>query len=257
MAKYLHGLPHFIVEMHHKPLVPILNDRSLIEMSPRIQRLRMKLLQFRLTAQYICGCDNVDADAFSRAAVTDPTASNDLAETGITMHVNSVVKQLPATDQRLEQILKLSTTDETLLLLKETILNGWRNKIQQCPLKLQPYWNYRNDITEVEGLLLYRSRIIIPSELRKDILERIHSGHLAMDKCKRRLTDSVFWPGLTNQIEQKVCTIEAKRVNTKPNCSNATMAKNRVGHCEIRRERLHLLSRLLFTMAGCILVKPS
>ena len=87
--------------------------------------------------------------------------------------------------------------------------NGWPNKIQECPLKLQPYWNYRNDITEVESLLLYRSRIIIPSELRKDILERIHSGHLGMDKCKRRARDSVFWPGLTNQIEQRVRKCES------------------------------------------------
>ena len=204
MAKYLHGLPYFIVETDHKPLVPILNDRSLIEMSLRIQRLRMKLLQFRLTAQYIRGCDNVDADAFSRAPVTAPTASDELEETEITMHVNSVIKQLPATDQRLEQIRKLSTTDETLVLLKETILNGWPNKIQECPLKLQPYWNYRNDITEVQGLLLYRSRIIIPSELRKEILERIHSGHLGMDKCKRRARDTVFWPGLSNKIKQRV-----------------------------------------------------
>ena len=169
----------------------------------------MKLLQFRLTDQYIRGCDNVDADAFSRAPVTAPTASDELAETEITMHVNSVIKQLPATDQRLEQIGKLSTTDETLVLLKETISNGWPNKIQECPLKLQQYWNYRNDITEVQGLLLYRSRIIIPSELRKEILERIHSGHLGMDKCKRRARDSVFWPGLSNQIEQRVRKCES------------------------------------------------
>ena len=75
--------------------------------------------------------------------------------------------------------------------------------------EVTPYWNYRNDITEVEGLLLYRSQIIIPSELRKDILERIHSGHLGMDKCKRRARDSVFWPGLTNQIEQRVRKCES------------------------------------------------
>ena len=169
----------------------------------------MKLLPLRLTAQYIRGCDNVYADSFSRAPLAAPTASDELAETEITMHVNSGIKQLPVTDKRLEQIRKLSTTDKTVVLLKETISNGWPNKIQVCPLKLQPYWNYLNDITEVEGLLLYPSRIIIPSELRKDILERIHSGHLGMDRCKRKARDSVFWPALTNKVDQRVRKCES------------------------------------------------
>ena len=57
------------------------------------------------------------------------------------------------------------------------------------------------------------------------------------------------------RIMYKVCTMEEKRDNAKPYCSNATTAKNRVGHFEICRERLHHLSRLLFTMAGGILVE--
>ena len=38
MSKYLYGLPNFILETGHKPLIPILNYCSLIEMSPRIPR---------------------------------------------------------------------------------------------------------------------------------------------------------------------------------------------------------------------------
>ena len=39
MNLYLQGLPHFIVETDHNPLVPILNSKSLIDMSPRIQEI--------------------------------------------------------------------------------------------------------------------------------------------------------------------------------------------------------------------------
>ena len=55
MDKYIHGLQHFIIETDHKPLIPILNTRSLLDMSPRIQRMRMKLLRFRFTAKHIAG----------------------------------------------------------------------------------------------------------------------------------------------------------------------------------------------------------
>ena len=204
MAKYLHGLPIFTIETDHKPLVPILNDRALVEMSPRIQRLRMKLLQFRFTATYIRGCDNVDADALSKTPVTAPTEEDEMAEREITSHINSIIQRIPATSQRLEQIRESSATDMTLLVLKETFVKGWPKRIQECPAEVQKYWNFRHDITQKDGLLLYRDRKIIPSELRKDILDKIHTGHLGMDKCKRRARDSVFWPGLNNQIEQFV-----------------------------------------------------
>ena len=67
MAMYLHGLPRFLVCTDHKPLIPILNYKPLGDMSPRIQRLRMRLLKYTFCAEYIPGKDLKDADAFSRA----------------------------------------------------------------------------------------------------------------------------------------------------------------------------------------------
>ena len=208
MGKYLHGLPHFVIETDHKPLIPILNTRLLSDMSPRIQRMRMKLLRFRFTVIHIAGKDNIDADAFSRAPVSQPTSEDELAEQQLQTHVNSVIRQLPATDQRLEEIRRKTKTDKTLEILKDTVRKGWPSYMKLCLPVLQPYWTFLGDISFIEGLLLYRDRIIIPSDMRKDILDKIHVGHLGMDKCKRRARESVFWPGLTNQIEQKVSKCE-------------------------------------------------
>ena len=68
----------------------------------------------------------------------------------------------------------------------------WPHTKSHCPKDIQPYWNIRNDITIVDNLLLYRDRIIIPNCLRKDILNKIHQGHLGIDKCNRRARQSVF-----------------------------------------------------------------
>jgi len=46
--------------------------------------------------------------------------------------------------------------------------------------------------------------MVIPSGLRKDILFRIHEGHLGMDKCKALARSAVFWPGINNDIENTV-----------------------------------------------------
>ena len=55
MNLYFQGLQHFQLETDHKPLVPILNTKSIGELSPRIQRMRMKMLKFNFTASYVPG----------------------------------------------------------------------------------------------------------------------------------------------------------------------------------------------------------
>ena len=53
MNMYLQGLPHFIVQTDHKPLIPIINNKLLIDMSPRIQAMRLKQMKYSFTAEYV------------------------------------------------------------------------------------------------------------------------------------------------------------------------------------------------------------
>ena len=67
MTKYVHGLPQVTIETDHKPLIPIINYKPLVEMTPGIQRMRMRLLRYNLYAEYVPGKELTDADALSRA----------------------------------------------------------------------------------------------------------------------------------------------------------------------------------------------
>ena len=53
------------------------------------------------------------------------------------------------------------------------------------------------------GLITKRARLI-PSTLRKKVLEQIHNGHLGIEKCMLKARDSVFWPGISNDIHKAV-----------------------------------------------------
>ena len=44
------------------------------------------------------------------------------------------------------------------------------------------------------------SRIIIPSPLRATILDQLHIGHQGISKCKKKASNSVWWPGLSRQL---------------------------------------------------------
>jgi hypothetical protein len=66
------------------------------------------------------------------------------------------------------------------------------------------YWENSNHLTVNNDLLMYDDRIVIPQALQLDMLEKIHSGHLGMTKCKGRAKNSVWWPSITAHIETMV-----------------------------------------------------
>ena len=46
MTEYIQELPEVITETDHKPMAPIINNKLLHNMSPRIHRLRTILMKF-------------------------------------------------------------------------------------------------------------------------------------------------------------------------------------------------------------------
>ena len=48
------------------------------------------------------------------------------------------------------------------------------------------------------------ARLMIPSTLRSKVLEQIHEGHLGIEKCMLKARDTVFWPGISNDIRETV-----------------------------------------------------
>ncbi|GBM69072.1 hypothetical protein AVEN_181456-1 [Araneus ventricosus] len=53
------------------------------------------------------------------------------------------------------------------------------------------------------------ARLIIPESLRLEILKAIHEGHLGITKCRARAKESVWWPGLSTQIERIISSCDS------------------------------------------------
>ena len=49
----------------------------------------------------------------------------------------------------------------------------------------------------------------MPKALRKEILEKIHKGHQGILQCRLRVSESVWWPGASVEVEQfiKSCPV--------------------------------------------------
>ena len=98
--------------------------------------------------------------------------------------------------------------DDELALLKHTIMQGGPKSIKQVSPELQPFWTFREELTVEDGLILKGTRIVIPNKQQIAILKLLQEGHLCLNKCKLRAKETVYWPGLNDQLEDLVLNCE-------------------------------------------------
>ena len=65
---------------------------------------------------------------------------------------------------------------------------------------------------------MYGRRLIVPSNLRQSVLECLHSAHQCPVKMNDRAKQSVYWPGITSDIEimRKACVYCNRNAPTQP-----------------------------------------
>ena len=50
--------------------------------------------------------------------------------------------------------------------------------------------------------------IVIPTKKCEAVLKLIHGGHLGLNKCKLQAKDTIYWPGLNDQLEKLILNCE-------------------------------------------------
>ena len=207
----------FQIESDHKPLIPLLNTKQLDTMPPRILRFRLRLARYDYTIHHVPGVHLYTADTLSRAPVGGQDNSDLSFQKEVDAYVNCIVQEcIPATEQRLDQYREAQEKDIVCQQVKEYCRNGWPRKGSVRP-EIAPYWTARSSLTECNQLLMYGHRIVIPKSLQKDTLRKIHLGHQGIDRCRARTAASVWWPGVSSQIEQVVRQCWECAKNSSPN----------------------------------------
>ena len=190
--EYVYGTTA-IAETDHKPLVT-LHQKNLCDLTPRLQRLMLRLRRYDLTLQYTPGKQLVVADTLSRAYPSEPEPSR--TEKEIELHVAMVKSAKPISDTMWQKIAIETEKDDILKEVVQAIQLGWDTK-----RNLKPYYHNRAELTVVEGVVLKGHKIVVPATLRAEMLTKIHDGHMGMQKCQARARGVVYWPQITRDIE--------------------------------------------------------
>jgi hypothetical protein len=122
---YLYGR-FFYLETDHKPLETILS-KSIVEASPRLQRIISRTLPYDFETKYIKGKSNHIADCMSRCLTSTEVGHNiDLPK----IEVNCITKTLDMKKQRLQEIRDATASDPELQDPRHIIMSGWPKQVQ-------------------------------------------------------------------------------------------------------------------------------
>ena len=69
---------------------------------------------------------------------------------------------------------------------------------------LQPFERRKNKLSLQDGCILWGGRVVIPSQLREQVVEELHAAHPGIVKMKSLARQYAWWPGINSELEKKV-----------------------------------------------------
>jgi hypothetical protein len=192
------------VHSDHKPLEAIFK-KALSQTTPRLQRMLLRLLKFELNVIYTPGKQMHLADTLSRAYLITPQthAEREIAE-DIEVTVHTLLNDSEISLNTLSDVKAATAADETLSQLANFIRAGFPNNVSNLSSELRKFHSICSEIHEVDGIFLHDGQVIIPTALQPKMLAWIHEGHQGREKCKSLARSSMFWFGMSKDIDTYV-----------------------------------------------------
>ena len=206
--RYIYG-KKVAVETDHKPL-EIINKKSILAAPKRLQRMLLSLQRYDLVVSYIPGKEQLVADALSRLPMktreemleNEEVFQAELEAELVEISAIQCSDAVHVLDQRLTEVQKAAADDEEQKVLQKLVVQGWPDRWKEVPTLARKYWNFRESLWLQDGILYKGEQIVVPRSLRADYLQRLHTGHMGRESTLRRAKDAVYWPNMTEDIEQ-------------------------------------------------------
>ena len=209
------------VQSDHKPLESIMK-KPLSSAPARLQRMLLRLQKYDITLTHKPGKEMVLADTLSRAHTEE--TGEEIPEEEMVAQVHMVYDNSSATDQKLVEIKHETTKDPVLSEIANYVIEGWPNNRQNVPEPLKSFWSYREELSLINGIVFKGQRIVIPTKMRKQVLQKLHQSHMGIEKTKMRARETVFWPRINQQIEDMVKSCETCLENQRKQSKEPMMA---------------------------------
>ena len=106
----------------------------------------------------------------------------------------------------MKEIQEKTAKDSCLMRITRYVTEGWPTRRDRIPADVKSYWPYKEDLSMINGILFKGERFIIPATMRKEDLKQLHQARIGIERTKWRVIVTIFWPRITQQIEEIVKT---------------------------------------------------
>ena len=177
-------------------------DRAIPQhVAAKLQRWSLILASYKYTLEYRNTHSHQDADCMSRIPL--PKFYSPKSENSECLFVDSDFEI--ETNVTSDRIRKATRTDQILSQVLNYIVHGWPTVTD---LIYAPYRTKKDELSTLQGCVLWGSRVIIPKTLQNAVLEELHATHPGMTRMKELARSYVWWPNINVQIQEKVSDCE-------------------------------------------------
>ena len=195
----------FTLVTDHKPLLYILKENKAIPdmATSRIVRWANTLACYQYKIQYRPTGEHSNADVCSRYPLKNESEEEDeVADVFF-----NTFAEIPVIN--FNSISKLTQVDTVLSKVRKYVLEGWPTRLTQEQDYLKPYFERRTELSTEKGCVLWGSRIVVPTVLRKDVLDLLHIAHQGVVAVKALARSYVWWPRINEEIENVIQLCQA------------------------------------------------
>ncbi|UYV83365.1 K02A2.6-like [Cordylochernes scorpioides] len=192
-----------LLSTDHQPLLPLVK-KPLSDISPRLQRLVMKLIAFDFKLQYKPGKYLIVADTLSR-----DTHPMDELPTPF-LEDKRMVKMVCVniSDKKLVTMQKDTREDPALVKVIDYVIEGWPICKKDVDEDAKVFLDFRHRLYLWNDLLCIGSAIVIPKTQRNNMLNLLHQSHQGISAIQGLARESLFWPRMSIDIAEKVKNCE-------------------------------------------------
>ncbi|KAL5509095.1 hypothetical protein EMCRGX_G004382 [Ephydatia muelleri] len=190
----------FTIFTDHKPLKHLFGeDKPVPPMaSARLQRWALKLSACQYKIAHKPGKDNANADVLSRLPL--PEYPMEVTLPGVTVMLLEAYQSSPV---NAKQIAEWMAKDPVLSKVKKWLSQGWTDTDEHGE-ELRPYRQRKEELSLQDGCILWGSRVVVPEQGRKLVIEELHAEHQGMSRMKSLGQSFVWWPNMDADVEERV-----------------------------------------------------
>ena len=98
-----------------------------------------------------------------------------------------------------EMVKEATAKNETLTHLKE-IVASVMSELSDLHQDIRAYHRHSSQLYEVDGVVMMKNRIVVPTALREYLLQSLQAAHQGIWVMCQRAANSIFWPNISADI---------------------------------------------------------